>query len=75
MIRSFICILVHGALKSKAADSKVEPSIRKKASDRISPQFLKLLDTQFPVENKKASIELTTPAEFDIGGDKTQTGS
>lgn len=64
MIRSFVNILIHEALKLKVAGSKVELSGHKKASKRISSQFLKLLDTQFPVEDKNTSIRLTTVTDF-----------
>ena len=64
MIGSFISILVHEALKSRAVTGKEKLPGHKKAAERISSQFLKLLDTQFPIENKKASIRLTTPSDF-----------
>jgi AraC family transcriptional activator of pobA len=64
MIRSFICILVHEALKSRAVAGNTELAAHKTASQRISALFLRMLDTQFPVENIRRSIQLTKPTDF-----------
>ncbi|WAC13084.1 helix-turn-helix domain-containing protein [Dyadobacter pollutisoli] len=64
MIRSFICILVHEALKSRAVAGYSERTAHKTASLRISTLFLRMLDTQFPVENKRKSIQFTKPTDF-----------
>ena len=63
LIRSFISILIHEALKSVIV-SQVESVNGKNASERISAQFLRLLDKQFPVENKSTSLQLTKSADF-----------
>lgn len=64
MVRSFICILVHEALKSRAVVGNTELTAHVTASQRISALFLRLLDTQFPVENKRRSIQFTKPTDF-----------
>lgn len=64
MIRSFISILLHEALKMHAATSDTKLLGGKIASERICSQFLALLGSQFPIHDKTTPIRLTTTADF-----------
>ncbi|WP_394678676.1 helix-turn-helix domain-containing protein [uncultured Sphingobacterium sp.] len=65
MIKSLINLLMHEALTirpySKLLEGDKETT---KSSRKISLEFQNLLDAQFPVENKKLSVEMTMASHF-----------
>jgi AraC-like DNA-binding protein len=63
MIRNFISILIHEALKLNTEENSVVYH-HKKASERISSKFLNLLDRQFPIEHKNRVLSFKTASDF-----------
>ncbi|CAD0001334.1 helix-turn-helix domain-containing protein [Flavobacterium chungangense] len=64
MIRNFISILIHEALKLNSNGDNPAAFTSKKASERISSKFLNLLNEQFPIEDKNRILPFKTAAEF-----------
>jgi AraC family transcriptional activator of pobA len=64
LIRSFLNILAHEGRKLMLSNSTVDLHGKKRASQRICSQFLRLLDTQFPVEDKNNPVQLKTVTDF-----------
>ncbi|CAD0004132.1 helix-turn-helix domain-containing protein [Flavobacterium salmonis] len=64
MVRNFISILIHEALKLNSNGDNPAAFISKKASERISSKFLNLLNEQFPIEDKNRILPFKTAAEF-----------
>lgn len=63
MVRNFISILIHEALKLNINGNNLIDK-HKKASERISSQFLNLLDKQFPIEHKNHILSFKTATDF-----------
>lgn len=61
LLRSYIQIIMHEALKIHPAKDYFKPL---NASERISTQFLELLDRQFPIDSPEHIIRLKTANEF-----------
>lgn len=64
MLRTLINLIMHEAIAVKASAFHSASGNEIRFIGRYSAQFLKLLDAQFPIENKNKSIHLTTPADF-----------
>nr|WP_314495616.1 helix-turn-helix transcriptional regulator [uncultured Chryseobacterium sp.] len=63
MIRNFISILLHEALKLDT-EERTNGNKLKKVSGRISSKFLNLLNEQFPVEVKNHVFSFKTATDF-----------
>lgn len=61
MIRSYINLLIHEALKIQPSENNFKYS---NASARITSVFLELLERQFPVESTEHPLELRTAQDF-----------
>ncbi|MDW8848646.1 helix-turn-helix transcriptional regulator [Flavobacterium sp. MMLR14_040] len=64
LVRNFISILIHEALKLNRNGDNPAAFTSKKASERISSKFLNLLNEQFPIEDKNCILPFKTVAEF-----------
>jgi len=64
MVRNFISILIHEALKLNSDENNLGNFNSKKASERISSKFLNLLNEQFPIEDKNRILSFKTANEF-----------
>lgn len=64
MVRNFISILIHEALKLNIDENNIAGFNSKKASERISSKFLNLLNEQFPIEDKNRILSFKTTTDF-----------
>lgn len=61
LIRNFIQLIVHEAMKMQPAENVEEP---KNAAHRLTLVFLELLERQFPIESADAPLSLRSPQDF-----------
>lgn len=61
LLRSYVNILLHEALKMQPHDGYVKPA---NAAHRISSLFLELLERQFPIDSPKRPLRLRTAHDF-----------
>jgi AraC family transcriptional activator of pobA len=64
MVRNFISILIHEALKLNIDENNPGSFNSRKASERISSKFLNLLNEQFPIEDKNRILSFKTATDF-----------
>ncbi|MNX45548.1 HTH-type transcriptional regulator ChbR [compost metagenome] len=64
MVRNFISILIHEALKLSIDENNLRNFNSRKASERISSKFLNLLNEQFPIEDKNRILSFKTATDF-----------
>lgn len=61
LIRNYIKLIVHEAMKMQPAENVEEP---KNAAHRLTAVFLELLERQFPIESADAPLTLRSPQDF-----------
>lgn len=61
LLRNYIQILIHEALKIEPAKQFVTPN---NASTRIASVFMDLLERQFPIESSDKPLQLKTPLDY-----------
>ncbi|NHA07923.1 helix-turn-helix transcriptional regulator [Mucilaginibacter sp. HC2] len=61
LIRNYINLLIHEALKMQPADNFIK---HKNASSRTTSLFLELLERQFPIESADRPLKLKTAQDF-----------
>lgn len=61
IMRLYISMLLHETVKMSPNEGNI---ISADASHRITRKFIDLLESQFPVENLNASLEVKTPQDF-----------
>lgn len=61
VIRSYISLIVHEALKIQPAENNPKPN---NATERITAVFLELLERQFPIESTERPLELKTAQDY-----------
>lgn len=61
MMRSYLHIIVHQALKMRPAEPSGNTS---SAATRITRNFLELLEAQFPIDTQQQPLSLKTPQDF-----------
>lgn len=61
LIRNYLSIIIHEALKMQAPDRFVK---NKNASFRITSLFLELLERQFPIDSLESPLSLRTAQDF-----------
>lgn len=61
LLRSYVNLLLHEALKMKPHDGYVKPT---NAAHRITSLFLELLERQFPIDSPQRPLRLKTAQDF-----------
>ena len=61
LIRNYLSIIIHEALKMQAPDRFVK---NRNASSRITSLFLELLERQFPIDSLESPLSLRTAQDF-----------
>ena len=64
LIRSYINLIIHEALKMQPSDNFVK---HKNASERVTSLFLELLERQFPIEDPLTPLRLRTAKDYAQG--------